>query len=70
MKCFFMNDKLGNCNDFVEDNFSTNDGIVLSLEEAAEFQKEHPDKKILVYDTTDKKLVDYFISIGGKVINN
>ena len=68
MKCFFMNDKFGNCNDFVEDDFVSDDGIVLTLKEAVQFQKEHPDKKILVYETTDKSLVDYFVSIGGKIV--
>ena len=70
MKCFFMNDKLGNCNGFVSDDFTSEDGIVLALEEAVEFQKKHPNKKILVYDTTDKKLVEHFTSIGGMVTNS
>ena len=65
-----MNDKIGNCNDFVADDYSTDCGVVLSLEESVEFQKKHPNKKVLIYDTTDKKLVDYFVSIGGQIINN
>ena len=65
-----MNDKLGNCNDFVSDDFTSEDGTVLTFEEAVEFQKKHSNKKILVYDTTDKKLVEYFTSIGGMVANS
>ena len=67
-KCFFMNDKLGNCNDFVNEDFQSEQGIVLSLEEAVEYQK-GKNKPILVYDTTDKELVDYFVSIGGQISN-
>ena len=67
-KCFFMNDNLGNCNDFVSSDFQSEQGIILSLEEAIEFQKEK-NKPILVYDNTNKDLVDYFVSIGGKISN-
>ena len=67
-KCFFMNDNLGNCNDFVSSDFQSNQGIILSLEEAVEFQKEK-NKPILVYNDTDKDLVDYFVSIGGQIRN-
>ena len=67
-KCFFMNDNLGNCNDFVSSDFQSEQGIILSLEEAVEFQKEK-NKPILVYDDTDKYLVDYFVNIGGKISN-
>lgn len=67
-KCFIMNDSLGNCNDFVDENFKTNDGIVLTLEETVEYQKKNPDKKILVYKNTDKELVNYFVSIGGLIV--
>lgn len=63
-----MNDNLGNCNDFVNSDFQSNQGIVLSLEEAVEFQKEK-NKQILVYDDTDKDLVDYFVGIGGQISN-
>ena len=67
-KCFFMNDNLGNCNDFVSSDFQSNQGIILSLEEAVEFQKEK-NKPILVYNDTDKDLVDYFVSIGDQISN-
>ena len=67
-KCFFMNDNLGNCNDFVSSDFQSEQGIILSLEEAVEFQKEK-NKPILVYDNTNKNLVGYFVSIGGKISN-
>ena len=65
---FFMNDNLGNCNDFVNEDFQSEQGIVLSLEEAVEYQK-GKNKPILVYDTTDIELVDYFVSIGGQISN-
>ena len=65
-KCFFMNEKFGNCNDFVKDDFSSNEGVVLTLKEAVEYQKKF-NKPILVYENTNKKLVKYFISIGGKI---
>ena len=67
-KCFFMNDNLGNCNDFVSSDFQSEQGIIISLEEAVEFQKEK-NKPILVYDNTNKDLVDYFVSIGGQISN-
>jgi hypothetical protein len=67
-KCFFMDDKFGNCNDFVNSDFQSEQGIVLSLKEAVKFQK-GKNKPILVYNTTDKKLVEYFISIGGQISN-
>ena len=35
-----MNDNLGNCNDFVSSDFQSEQGIILSLEEAVKFQKE------------------------------
>jgi len=70
-KCFFMNEKFGNCNDFVKNDFvksdfSSNEGVVLTLKEAVEYQKKH-NKPILVYENTNKELVKYFISIGGKI---
>lgn len=65
-KCFFMKDELGNCNDFVSSDFQSDQGIVLSLKEAVEYQK-GKNKPILVYDTTDKDLVEYFVSIGGQI---
>ena len=63
-----MDDKYGNCNDFVDNNYSSKFGKILTLEETVKYQQNH-NKPILVYDTTDKKLVDYFISIGGKISN-
>jgi hypothetical protein len=38
-KCFFMNEKFGNCNDFVKSDFSSNEGVILTLKEAVEYQK-------------------------------
>ena len=61
-----MKDELGNCNDFVSSDFQSDQGIVLSLKEAVEYQK-GKNKPILVYDTTDKDLVEYFVSIGGQI---
>lgn len=66
-KCFFMKDELGNCNDFVDSNFTSSDGIILSLKEAVEYQKEK-NKPIMVYENTNPELVNYFCSLGGKVI--
>ena len=63
-----MNGNLGNCNDFLSSYFKSEQGIVFSLEEVVKFQKEK-NKPILVYDDTDKDLVDYFVSIGGQISN-
>lgn len=62
-----MNNKYGNCNDFVNEDFTSKFGKVLTLEETVEYQKKFPNKKILVYEETDKNLVEYFKSIGGLV---
>ena len=61
-----MNDKIGNCNDFVDKNYENENGILLTLEETIELQKRE-NKPILVYENTDKKLIDYFVSIGGVI---
>lgn len=66
-RCFIMNNKYGNCNDFVNEDFTSKFGKVLTLEETVEYQKKFPNKKILVYEETDKNLVEYFKSIGGLV---
>ena len=66
-KCFIMDNKYGNCNDFVNEDFTSKFGKVLTLEETVEYQKKFPNKKILVYEETDKNLVEYFKSIGGLV---
>ena len=62
-----MDNKYGNCNDFVNENFTSKFGKVLTLEETVEYQKNFPNKKILVYKETDKSLVEYFKNIGGLV---
>lgn len=62
-----MDNKYGNCNDFVNEDFTSKFGKVLTLEETVEYQKKFPNKKILVYEETDKNLVEYFKSIGGLV---
>ena len=67
-RCFIMDDKYGNSNDFVDKDFKSEYGVVLTLEETIEYQKKH-NKPILVYDNIDKNLVEYFISIGGKISN-
>jgi hypothetical protein len=61
-----MKDELGNCNDFVDSDFTSSDGIILSLKEAVEYQREK-NKSIMVYEYTDPNLVIYFRSLGGKV---
>ena len=66
-KCFIMDNKYGNCNDFVNEDFTSKFGKVLTLEETVEYQKKFPNKKILVYEETDKNLVEYFKNIGGLV---
>ena len=66
-KCFIMDNKYGNCNDFVNEDFTSKFGKVLTLEETVEYQKKFPNKKILVYEETDKSLVEYFKNIGGLV---
>ena len=66
-KCFIMDNKYGNCNDFVNEDFTSKFGKVLTLEETVEYQKKFPNKKILVYEETDKNLVEYFKSIGGLI---
>ena len=66
-RCFIMDNKYGNCNDFVNEDFTSKFGKVLTLEETVEYQKKFPNKKILVYEETDKNLVEYFKSIGGLV---
>ena len=66
-KCFIMDNKYGNCNNFVNEDFTSKFGKVLTLEETVEYQKKFPNKKILVYEETDKNLVEYFKSIGGLV---
>lgn len=63
-----MNDNVGNCNDFVDKDYQNENGILLTLEETVELQKKQY-KPILVYDTTDKELVNYFVSIGGIISN-
>ena len=68
-RCFIMDNKYGNCNDFVNKDFTSKFGKVLTLEETVEYQKKFPNKKILVYEETDKNLVEYFKSIGGLVSN-
>ena len=68
-RCFIMDNKYGNCNDFVNKDFTSNFGKVLTLEETVEYQKKFPNKKILVYEETDKNLVEYFKNIGGLVSN-
>lgn len=62
-----MDNKYGNCNDFVNEDFTSKFGKVLTLEETVEYQKKFPNKKILVYEETDKNLVKYFKSIGGLI---
>lgn len=62
-----MDNKYGNCNDFVNEDFTSKFGKVLTLEETVEYQKKFPNKKILVYEETDKNLVEYFKSIGGLI---
>lgn len=66
-RCFIMDNKYGNCNDFVNEDFTSKFGKVLTLEETVEYQKKFPNKKILVYEETDKNLVEYFKNIGGLV---
>ena len=66
-KCFIMDNKYGNCNDFVNEDFTSKFGKVLTLEETVEYQKTFPNKKILVYEETDKNLVEYFKNIGGLI---
>lgn len=66
-RCFIMDNKYGNCNDFVNEDFTSKFGKVLTLEETVEYQKKFPNKKILFYEETDKSLVEYFKSIGGLV---
>ena len=66
-RCFIMDNKYGNCNDFVNEDFTSKFGKVLTLEETVEYQKKFPNKKILVYEETDKNLVEYFKSIGGLI---
>lgn len=66
-RCFIMDNKYGNCNDFVNEDFTSKFGKVLTLEETVEYQKKFPNKKILVYEETDKNLVKYFKSIGGLI---
>ena len=66
-RCFIMDNKYGNCNDFVNKDFISKFGKVLTLEETVEYQKNFPNKKILVYEETDKNLVEYFKNIGGLV---
>lgn len=62
-----MDNKYGNCNDFVNEDFTSKFGKILTLEETVEYQKKFPNKKILVYEETDKNLVEYFKNIGGLV---
>lgn len=62
-----MDDKYGNCNDFVNEDFVSKFGKILTLEETVEYQKKIPNKKILVYKETDKNLVEYFENIGGLI---
>ena len=62
-----MKDELGNCNDFVDSDFTSSDGIVLSLKEAVEYQK-GKNKPIMVYEHTKPELVNYFCKLGGKII--
>ena len=62
-----MDNKYGNCNDFVNEDFTSKFGKVLTLEETVEYQKKFPNKKILVYEETDKSLVEYFKNIGGLI---
>ena len=66
-RCFIMDNKYGNCNDFVNEDFTSKFGKALTLEETVEYQKKFPNKKILVYEETDKNLVEYFKNIGGLV---
>lgn len=66
-RCFIMDNKYGNCNDFVNEDFTSKFSKVLTLEETVEYQKKFPNKKILVYEETDKSLVEYFKNIGGLV---
>lgn len=66
-RCFIMDNKYGNCNDFVNEDFTSKFGKVLTLEETVEYQKKFPNKKILVYEETDKNLVEYFKNIGGLI---
>ena len=68
VRCFIMDDKFGNSNDFVDEDFKSDYGIVLTLEETVKYQKDH-NKPILVYENTDKELIKYFIKIGGKISN-
>lgn len=68
-RCFIMDNTYGNCNDFVNEDFTSKFGKVLTLEETVEYQKKFPNKKILVYEETDKNLVEYFKNIGGLVSN-
>ena len=62
-----MDNKYGNCNDFVNEDFTSKFGKVLTLEETVEYQKKFPNKKILIYEETDKSLIEYFKNIGGLV---
>ena len=54
-RCFIMDVKHGNSNDFVDKDFESEYGVVLTLEETIEYQKKH-NKPVLAYDNTDKNL--------------
>lgn len=40
-RCFIMYDEYGNSNDFVDKDFKSEYGVVLTLEETIEYQKKH-----------------------------
>lgn len=44
-RCFIMDNKYGNCNDFINEDFTSKFGKVLTLEETVEYQKKFPNKK-------------------------
>lgn len=43
-----MDNKYGNCNDFVNKDFTSKFGKVLTLEETVEYQKNFPNKKMFM----------------------
>ncbi len=44
-RCFIMDNKYGNCNDFVNEGFTSKLGKVLTLEETVEYQKKFQIKR-------------------------
>lgn len=75
-KIRFMDDSQGNMNEIVSDEYISDtmkegnkyNYIFLTIEEACEYQKQHPKKVIAICDYDPQEIVDYIKNSGAKYV--